>query len=768
MFTGLIEHLGTVSSIVLDSGGCTLTISNSTEILGDSCLTVTEFDAKEGWFKVWLANETLDRTDLGERKVGDQLNLERAMGAHVRFGGHFVQAHVDGTATVVDRVPDGDSLRMTFQLPAPTPERPSLLPYLIPKGYVTIDGASLTLTGVNDAERTFSIMLIQHTQQKITLSRKAVGATVNIEVDMVGKYVQKSVVAALGGSGDEGLKSLIEKVVEDSYVSSTPHGSTTNFRPKAKVNSSTCSTPRAGSPTKVTTRVRNGVFSPTNPHKASSTVSVSRNVRSPPPASAPVTPEARNRVPPTSSALSVSPGYLDDSRARPGSSASLHHAMSFSSFRPTSSSVVSMSAAPSHQLATLRIRSKVSKMAKSATSDVSTTASLPSSPLYPSFRNVNPRARAPSTSSTLSQQPTSPPLQFYPITTAVSAANPHRFATQRPPPAVRTNHAAGHQSPGTRPPGLVNGAVDPASIPLPPHSPPASSVSFSSRPYSHSRTGSTSTDNGSRLSPSASAQTQQAPYDSNNNINNPTNLRTTLDNLMQYTAGTGSADDEDGSSGQDHGTDGELEGAEDHKVKAAAKSNRKVPKEIHELRRKLRESRLILPPRAFRAVKSSLQPDEIADDEEDVEDEDLDASDAEAGAGHGDEIYKRIKVILDGLLKMGQEALEKQVKDFPEGGRSAAKVLSPEELKDYHGSSGLEPEEHEGENASMTSRTRSENDVRQRHDLDTDDIPPEADSSFDDIGDLTMTSEDEVEDMMISGFSPPSSSPPPIVITQPM
>jgi riboflavin synthase len=110
---------------------------------------------------------------------------------------------------------------LTFQLPEATPERPSLLPYLIAKGYVTIDGASLTLTGVNDAERTFSIMLIQHTQEKITLSKKPLGAKVNIEVDMIGKYVQKSVVAALGGSGDEGIRNLIEKVVEDVLAKKT-------------------------------------------------------------------------------------------------------------------------------------------------------------------------------------------------------------------------------------------------------------------------------------------------------------------------------------------------------------------------------------------------------------------------------------------------------------------------------------------------------------------------------------------------------------------
>jgi riboflavin synthase len=116
---------------------------------------------------------------------------------------------------LIYRVPDGDSLRLTFQFPEPTKERPSLLPYLIPKGYITIDGASLTLTGVDDAIRTFTVMLIQHTQEKITLSKKEIGAKVNIEVDMVGKYVHKSVVAALGGSGDENLRGLIEKVVND-------------------------------------------------------------------------------------------------------------------------------------------------------------------------------------------------------------------------------------------------------------------------------------------------------------------------------------------------------------------------------------------------------------------------------------------------------------------------------------------------------------------------------------------------------------------------
>ena len=126
-----------------------------------------------------------------------------------------LQAHVDATATLVDKTPDGDSLRLLFEFPEPTPSRPSILRYIIPKGYVTIDGASLTVTSVDDSARTFGVMLIQHTQQKITLGKKAKGSKVNIEVDMVGKYVEKSVVAALGGGGDGDIKSMIVKVVED-------------------------------------------------------------------------------------------------------------------------------------------------------------------------------------------------------------------------------------------------------------------------------------------------------------------------------------------------------------------------------------------------------------------------------------------------------------------------------------------------------------------------------------------------------------------------
>jgi riboflavin synthase len=243
--------LGTIAAIALDSGGCTLTISDAGPILGDchvgdsiavngACLTVTKFDAEEngGWFEVWLANETLERTDLGThrtnyntpkvlRSTASQENEKlvssstwsvpwvpmSALGdilyksdksSPPATGPNSRQGHIDDTATLISKTPDGDSLRLLFQLNEPTTTRPSLSPYLIPKGYVALDGTSLTLTEVDDEKRTFGIMLIQHTQNKITLSRKDIGSKVNIEVDMVGKYVEKSVRAALSGLGRVG------------------------------------------------------------------------------------------------------------------------------------------------------------------------------------------------------------------------------------------------------------------------------------------------------------------------------------------------------------------------------------------------------------------------------------------------------------------------------------------------------------------------------------------------------------------------------------
>jgi len=135
------------------------------------------------------------------------VNLERAMSANKRFGGHMVQGHVDDTATIIDITPEGNSLWFKLQLPTT-----ALLPYIIPKGFICLDGASLTVCDVNDAERWFTIMMIAHTQSCVVMADKKPGDRVNVEVDMVGKYALKSLEGAMGSEGIEALvKRLLAK-----------------------------------------------------------------------------------------------------------------------------------------------------------------------------------------------------------------------------------------------------------------------------------------------------------------------------------------------------------------------------------------------------------------------------------------------------------------------------------------------------------------------------------------------------------------------------
>jgi len=223
MFTGLIEHIGRISHIK-PSPTFELTIAETGSILGDcaigdsiavngACLTVTEFDAKEGWFKVGLAPETLNRTNLGELEVGSRVNCERAMGNGARYGGHFVQGHVDFTCTIANITPDGSSIRYLFTVP---PEaRAAYMGGLLPKGYVTLDGTSLTLTQVDDKAGQFGIMLIEHSQKMVIMTDKKVGDRVNVEIDTVAKGVEKVVRNILEGGGEGGgaLEGMIEKVV---------------------------------------------------------------------------------------------------------------------------------------------------------------------------------------------------------------------------------------------------------------------------------------------------------------------------------------------------------------------------------------------------------------------------------------------------------------------------------------------------------------------------------------------------------------------------
>ncbi|MBI3362488.1 MAG: riboflavin synthase [Chloroflexi bacterium] len=191
MFTGIVEEIGAVESLSNDAGGWSLTVRAQTVLggarLGDSlaingtCLTVTALNSNS--FTVGLSPETLRRTNLGDLRPGDGVNLERSLAADGRIGGHFVQGHVDGTGVVRAFRPEGDSLWVTVEA------APDLLRYIVPKGYIAVDGVSLTVVSVfPDA---FTFMLVAYTQQHITVPGKPPGSRVNLEVDILGKYVEK-------------------------------------------------------------------------------------------------------------------------------------------------------------------------------------------------------------------------------------------------------------------------------------------------------------------------------------------------------------------------------------------------------------------------------------------------------------------------------------------------------------------------------------------------------------------------------------------------
>lgn len=160
-----------------------------------------------------MAPETLRRTNLGSLKQNGRVNLERAVSATTRMGGHFVQGHVDTVATVLKVEPDGNAL--TFRL---QPRDRSVLRYIVEKGYVTLDGASLTVTKVDEVEGWWEVMLIAYTQEKIVTASKKPGEEVNVEVDQIGKYVENAVEGyfAKGSNGEPAiLQKMVERLVEE-------------------------------------------------------------------------------------------------------------------------------------------------------------------------------------------------------------------------------------------------------------------------------------------------------------------------------------------------------------------------------------------------------------------------------------------------------------------------------------------------------------------------------------------------------------------------
>jgi riboflavin synthase len=195
MFTGIVEELGRVRAVMPNAGGARIEIDCNGVLtdaaLGDSiavngcCLTVVELGP--GWWAADAQIETLERTTIGSLTAGDPVNLERPLRVGDRLGGHLVLGHVDGVGeiTAVQPQPDG-SVRVTVRAPEP------LARYLVEKGSVTVDGASLTITTVNGAE--FGVALIPHTLAVTTLGVRRRGDRVNLEADMIAKHVERLLV----------------------------------------------------------------------------------------------------------------------------------------------------------------------------------------------------------------------------------------------------------------------------------------------------------------------------------------------------------------------------------------------------------------------------------------------------------------------------------------------------------------------------------------------------------------------------------------------
>ncbi|CUM67893.1 uncharacterized protein PRCAT00005604001 [Priceomyces carsonii] len=229
MFTGIVELIGTVvkyeevDETAAGGNGVSITIEDCAAILddvhlGDSistngvCLTVTDFNKERTWFTVGVSPETLRRSNLGNLHKGSKVNLERAVSGHTRLGGHVVQGHVDTMATITKKEPDGNSIVFTFKL-----RDADFIKYIVEKGFIAIDGTSLTVTNVDDQNFQFSIMLVSYTQQKVILPQKSVGDTVNIEVDLTGKLIEKQIEIYLKSQivqEDGALNKLISSLID--------------------------------------------------------------------------------------------------------------------------------------------------------------------------------------------------------------------------------------------------------------------------------------------------------------------------------------------------------------------------------------------------------------------------------------------------------------------------------------------------------------------------------------------------------------------------
>ena len=201
MFTGLVQGVGHLAARTARGGDARLRIAIGTLPLADAqlgesiavngvCLTVVAFDGTA--FDADASNETLALTTLGELAIGRALNLERAMRPNDRLGGHLVSGHVDGVGTVLHRWDDGRAQRWLFEAPA------ALRRYIAAKGSICVDGVSLTVNAIDD--RGFEVALVPHTLQHTAFAHTAIGDPVNLEIDLVARYVERLLAAKEQGA----------------------------------------------------------------------------------------------------------------------------------------------------------------------------------------------------------------------------------------------------------------------------------------------------------------------------------------------------------------------------------------------------------------------------------------------------------------------------------------------------------------------------------------------------------------------------------------
>ncbi|MBE0429489.1 MAG: riboflavin synthase [Thermoleophilia bacterium] len=217
MFTGIVEELGRLAELKMGADSGVITIEAGEVLkgtqLGDSiavngvCLTARSFG--DGTFSADVMPETIRKSNLGNLKRGDVVNLERALTLSARLGGHLMLGHVDATGKVLSIRPEGNAMLYTFSAPG------EIRRYLLPQGSVGIDGISLTIARLESDN--FSVSLIPHTVKVTTLGHNPVGYEVNLEADVLGKYVEKIIRGGLpGGQGEGGL--TLEKLAERGFL----------------------------------------------------------------------------------------------------------------------------------------------------------------------------------------------------------------------------------------------------------------------------------------------------------------------------------------------------------------------------------------------------------------------------------------------------------------------------------------------------------------------------------------------------------------------